>query len=278
LGILTGLGLVVVVAVAGWSVYGRWRRGRMRARLRGAGWPEGWEGWLREEVGLFGRLPGELRAQLAGEVQIFLHEKRFEACGGLEEVPERAKVVIGLLASLLVVKLRGEPLGRLRTLLIYPAAFVVRREGGGLFEEERREEVLIGESWETGSVVLSLGDVLSGARDGGDGTNVVLHEFAHQVAQEYGDAEGTPVPPWWGREELSRWATVWRQAYEQHVERVERRRRTLIDPYGAEEPAEFFAVVTEHFFEQPVALRERHGELYDELVRFYGHDPAGWRG
>jgi len=276
LGFLTGLALVIVGGAVGWRLYGRWRRGRVRAALRGSGWPEAWEGWLREEVELFGRLPGELRARLAGEVRIFLEEKRFEACGGLGEVPERARVAIGLLASLLVIHLRHEPLARLRTILVYPRAFVVRRERGLFVDDEGGEEVLIGESWETGSVVLSLGEVLRGARDGGDGCNVVLHEFAHQVAHGSGDVDGVPVPPGWDREALRQWGRVWEEAYGRHVDRVEQGRRTLIDPYGAEDAAEFFAVVTELFFERPSALRERHGELYQELVRFYGHDPAGW--
>jgi Mlc titration factor MtfA (ptsG expression regulator) len=159
--------------------------------------------------------------------------------------------------------------------LVYPGAFVVQRsesDAAGLAHEGRRS--LSGESWQQGQVVLSWADVLAGAADPADGHNVVIHEFAHQLDQETGPANGAP---WLGRRErYARWAQVLGQEFAALRQRLSQGVPGLIDAYAAQDPAEFFAVVSEHFFEQPAALAAAHPALYAEFARYYRVDPLTW--
>jgi hypothetical protein len=129
---------------------------------------------------------------------------------------------------------------------------------------------MAGESWTSGQVVLSWEDVVAGAADPDDGSNVTLHEFAHQIDQDSGVADGRP----WRAEQASRrrWAMVMGQA----LERLRSQPSALIDAYGASDPAEFFAVVTEVFFERPAELAAEAPEVYDELVALYRLNPIRW--
>jgi Mlc titration factor MtfA (ptsG expression regulator) len=192
----------------------------------------------------------------------------FEACGGLEEVTEEMRLVIASQACLLLLESGYKDFGLLRSILIYPDAYVVRDEFG-------TEDVHLGESWETGSVVLSWRNVAEGARDPEDGLNVVLHEFAHQLDQADGGADGVPILK--RRGEYREWAEVFTACYDLLCKRVNRGERTVLDDYGATNPAEFFAVATETFFEEPGQLKRAHRDVYEALQRFYGLDPLAWR-
>ncbi len=141
--------------------------------------------------------------------------------------------------------------------------------GGGLIAGEQGR---LGEAWGQGVVVLSWDDVRRGAADMRDGQNVVLHEFAHQLDQEDGAADGAPILP--GRSRYVAWARVLGAEYEQLRRDASRGRPSVLDDYGATNPAEFFAVATECFFEKPGLLRRRHPELYEELRAYYRQDPA----
>ena len=135
--------------------------------------------------------------------------------------------------------------------------------------------MLYGESWETGSVILSWDNTLAGGRNDDDGMNVVIHEFAHQIDQYDGIADGVPKLP--TREDYARWASVMELHYRELKEASKTRDpEPFLDPYGATDPCEFFAVATESFFEDPLDLEYEHPELYEELAKFYGLDPAGW--
>jgi Mlc titration factor MtfA (ptsG expression regulator) len=134
--------------------------------------------------------------------------------------------------------------------------------------------VRLGESWHRGAVVLAWDDVLHGAADPRDGHDVVLHEFAHQLDQEDGAANGAPRLP--KPSMYAAWARVLGEEFEGLAESREQHRRTVLDKYGATNPAEFFAVATEAFFEKPLQLRKRHAELYEQLAAFYRQDPASW--
>ena len=142
----------------------------------------------------------------------------------------------------------------------------------GLARDERR--VLSGESWQQGQVILSWDDVLAGAADPADGRNVVIHEFAHQLDQESGRANGAP---WLGsRERHARWALVLGAEFAALRQRLAEGESGLMDPYAATDPAEFFAYLSELFFEQPAALAAAHPALYGELRRYYRSDPLVW--
>ena len=126
------------------------------------------------------------------------------------------------------------------------------------------------------ALVLAWDSTLHGARDVRDGENVVLHEFAHQLDFESGDSNGTPLLG--SNQRYASWARVLGAEYERLRRVGEEGRPSVLDEYGAENPAEFFAVATEAFFERPVELRAKHAALYDELRAFYEQDPAGWPG
>jgi hypothetical protein len=133
-------------------------------------------------------------------------------------------------------------------------------------------EPLAGQTWDKGSLVLSWTDVLRSAADMRDGWNVVFHEFAHQLDDEAGVADGAPLLP--DPSTYADWARVCGREYRALIRDIEQDRPTLIDSYAATSPAEFFAVVTELFFEMPVELKEDHPELYRLFRKYYQQDPA----
>jgi Mlc titration factor MtfA (ptsG expression regulator) len=200
-------------------------------------------------------------------MSVFLDEISFEACGGLPEVTDQMCLVIAAQACLLLLESGYEDFGRLRSVLIYPDAYQAGDDDGS-------GDVRLGESWQTGSVVLSWQSVVEGARNPEDGRNVVLHEFAHQIDQFDGDADGLPLLKRKG--DYRKWAEAFNVSYELLCERVNAGRKTVLDPYGATNPAEFFAVATETFFEKPKQLQREHAAVYAELRAFYGLDPVTW--
>ncbi len=246
-----------------------------RARVQRQPFPPAWRDILRRRMPLYSRLPPDLQLQLKKHVQVLVAEKPFIGCAGLE-VTDEMRVLISAQASLLLLNRRAGWFANLRQVLVYPGAFVVERsqgDDGGLTHETRR--ALAGESWQQGQVLLSWDDVLAGAADPGDGRNVVIHEFAHQLDQERGRANGAP---WLGRHErYARWAEVLGAEFAALHERLARGEPGVIDAYAATDAAEFFAVVSEHFFEQPQALAQAHPALFAEFARYYATDPRHWQ-
>jgi MtfA peptidase len=238
--------------------------------------PPAWQTILAENVPYFGRLLAEDQDKLRDLIQIFLEEKRFEGCGGLE-IDDEIRVTVAAQACILILRQDSDIYPDLEAILVYPSTYVDRRartvEGGIVIDEP---EVRLGESWSRGVVVLSWDAVLRGAADVRDGKNVVFHEFAHQLDTEDGAADGAPVLE--RRAAYGPWARVLGVAYEGLVRDDEEGNKTLLDTYGAKNPAEFFAVVTECFFERPRALRTRHPALYEQMQQFYQQDPAALPG
>ena len=233
--------------------------------------PDAWPGIVDANVPLASRLSEDERQRLLRLVQLFLSEKHFEGGAGLT-VTDEMKVTIAAGACLLLLHRDGPCYPTLRTVLVYPRGFVpavVRTPRTG--EIVSPPEPLIGESWGDGVVVISWDDALKGARDPGDGTNVVLHEFAHQLDDEDGRTDGAPLLPGGA---LRTWGRVLSDEYERLRQDALADRPTVLDPYGATDKAEFFAVATETFFEKPVQLDRDHPELYAQLQRFYRQDPA----
>ncbi len=222
----------------------------------------------------YARMPADLQLQLKKHVQVLVAEKPFIGCAGLT-VTDEMRVLIAAQAALLLLNRGAGYFENLRQVLVYPGAFVVERAEpgeGGLTHETRR--ALSGESWQQGQVLLSWDDVLAGAANPDDGHNVVIHEFAHQLDQERGRANGAP---WLGRREgYRRWAAVLQREFNALQYRLSHGIGGVIDPYAATNPAEFFAVVSEHFFEQPAALASAHPALYAEFARLYRTDPLNW--
>ena len=265
--------LLLALAVAGWlaapPLWAAWRRRRLTTRP----FPSAWRAVLRQRMPLYHRLPVLHQRALQRHVQVLLAELPFVGCAG-QAITDEVRVLIAAQAALLLL---GRPAGRfrgLRQVLVYPGAFVVERpiSDGAIVQDARR--VLVGESWQQGQLILSWQDVLAGAADPGDGRNVVIHEFAHQLDQESGPANGAPVLG--RRDAYARWSATLGSAFAALREQLARGEQTLIDPYGATEPGEFFAVVSELFFERPLALSACHPALYAELSAYYRIDPRTW--
>jgi Mlc titration factor MtfA (ptsG expression regulator) len=251
-----------------------WLAQRRRRRIAARPFPEAWREILDRRVPLVARLPDHLRIQLERRIQVFVAEKQFTGCDGLE-VTDEMRVTVAAQAALLVLNRGDAPYPNLRQVLLYPAAFIVERlrpEPSGVLQEQR--QVLTGESWSRGQVVLSWEDVVSGAADPDDGHNVVIHEFAHQLDQEKGFANGAPFLP--RRERYVRWSRVLTEAFARLRWEAASGLPSLFNAYGATDPAEFFAVVSEVFFEQPQRMATEHPSLYAELREFYRVDPAAW--
>lgn len=264
----------LALAVAAWLWGPPLRAAVRRARVRRQPFPPAWREILRRRMPVFARLPADVQLQLKKHAQVLLAEKPFIGCAGLA-VNDEMRVLIATQAALLLLNRRAGYFSKLRQVLVYPGAFIVDRtstDPAGLARDERR--VLSGESWQQGQVILSWGDVLAGAADPADGRNVVIHEFAHQLDQESGRANGAP---WLGtRERHARWAAVLGAEFEALRQRLAEGAPGLIDAYAATDPAEFFACASELFFEQPGALAAAHPALYGELKRYYRSDPVVW--
>jgi Mlc titration factor MtfA (ptsG expression regulator) len=248
-----------------------WLIERRRTRLRDQPFPAAWRRILRRRVPAVARLPADLQVQLKRHVQVFVAEKAFLGCQG-QAITEEVRVTIAAQACLLLLGYaRPDYYPQLRQILVYPDAFVVRHErpvGNGMVQVQRK--ALTGESWVQGQVILAWAEVLAGAADPADGRNVVLHEFAHQIDQDSGVADGRPWRP--SHALRRRWGAVMGAAFE----RLRQEPSTLIDAYGASDPAEYFAVVTEVFFERPQALEAEAPAVYRELADLYRVHPSSW--
>ncbi|HUF26520.1 MAG TPA: M90 family metallopeptidase [Gemmatimonadaceae bacterium] len=246
---------------------------RRRRRLRESPFPEAWRRIVERRVPLWRRLPEEDRRELEGHVQVFLAEKPFEGAGGLV-MRDEIRVTIAAQACVLLLHRDIDYFPGLYAIVVYPTGFVVpmREEEGGIVSEGLDDR--LGESWTTGAIVLSWDDVRHGVADAGDGENLVLHEFAHQLDDEAGGVDGLPRLE--RGADGARWARVMRAEFERLRAEADRGEDTLLDPYGAETPAEFFAVATEYFFERGAELESLHPALYEEMRRFYKQDPARW--
>jgi Mlc titration factor MtfA (ptsG expression regulator) len=234
--------------------------------------PPPWLAWVQRNVPYFACLSEKNRSRLQGLVQVFLAEKHFEGCGGLE-ITDEMRVTIAAQACILLLGLENDFYPKLQSILVYPHAYVAthreRLPDGSVIEALQER---LGETWSQGSLVLAWDEVKRGTADIHDGHNVVFHEFAHQLDYESGAAEGTPRLP--NRSRYITWARVLGGEYEALLKDLALHRRTLLDSYGATNPAEFFAVVTEFFFEKPAQLKKHHPALYDQLTLFYNQDPS----
>ena len=236
--------------------------------------PASWRQLLGANLPLYGRLPETARATLEKHVRVFLDEKHFEGCGGLE-VTEEMRVTVAGYACLLLLHDPDGYYPRLGTVVLYPESFAAQiRATDHLGVVTETVEDRLGESWQEGTVVLawdSIREIIHGAS--GD-CNVVVHEFAHQIDAQRGLTAGARLLALRGR--YRDWQEL--LAGEQGRLRAARRRGrpAALDPYAFTSPEELFAVASETFFMRPVRCRSSHPELYQELQAVYGLDPAGW--
>lgn len=289
--------LVVLLAVAGltgaflglrWLVL-RWVTARA-ARQAATPIPPEWLPAMQQRIPATRHLtPAQQQALLRCARQLIM-TRRWEGCNGLALTADM-QLVIATQACLLTAAIPGEPYPHLREILVYPTAFVARRvcdpRGWLGSNNPAKASPELGESWSNGVIVLAWDSALQGAADPRDGHNVVLHEFAHELASEHflvprGLSPGefhniayrlapsmTPTVP-----DPQRWQRVLEESYEQLCASVSADAASELDPYGATNLAEFFAVATEVFFERPHELAAEYPDLYEQLQTFYRQDPG----
>jgi Mlc titration factor MtfA (ptsG expression regulator) len=243
-----------------------------RVRLPTDPIPPIWPQLVDRHVPLIARLSSADRDRLFHIMQLFLKEVPFETAGGLE-LREEIQVTIAAQACLLLLKMPYPRYARVRRVLVYPAAFMPKTQHSYRSNQlVTPDEPAAGQAWPSGVVVLGWEDVKGGALAGSDGHNVVFHEFAHMLDAEDGTFDGTPVLD--SASSYHAWVTQWSAEFDEHVRRVEADEATLLDPYGATNRAEFFAVATEAFFERPLEVRSHQPRLYTLLAEFFKLDPA----
>lgn len=212
-------------------------------------------------------LNGDERTDLRGLVERFLAEKEFATAGGLE-LTDAMCVSIAAQGCLPILRLGLEAYRGWVGIVVYPDEFVIPRQVEDEFGVVHEyDEPASGEAWSGGPLIVSWRD----AQMAGDGYNVVIHEFAHKLDMLNGEADGVPAL----HSGLSRdeWETTLFAAYDDFCERVDGGEETWIDPYAAEHPSEFFAVMSEVFFEAPAVLATEYPSLYGLFCRYYRQDP-----
>jgi MtfA peptidase len=252
-----------------WGAITRWRQRRIldRAAIPEALWREATG--LRPFLAIYAH--DEL-LRLREKVVLFLHAKSIVGARGHEVTPLQ-RVIIAIEACVLVLELDTTFYDAFENVIVYPGEFVPDWE----WEDEagvvhRNDGALAGEAMPGGPVVLSWPDVAASADWDDTGMNLVIHEFAHKIDMRNGEADGCPPLP------AGMSARVWRDtltaAYDDFCARVDRGEDTIIDPYAAESPAEFFAVLSEVFFADPLLLQGEYPRMYGQCAAFYRQDPA----
>lgn len=234
--------------------------------------PESWQKILDSSVPYYRQLPDDLQEKLRNHLVIFMDEKLFEGCNGLEMTEEK-KVIISAYACVLLL---GEPAGYysdLQAILVYPDDYMapVQEESeGGIVSEGTQARK--GESWDLGNIVLSWDDIRENIENSSSGQNLIFHEFAHQLDDHYGLTAGIGE-----RGEIFRddeWTQILAAAFSKLQRKGRRGDVCVLDSYGATHPAELFSVATEAFFLNPHQLCEEFPKLYDVLKSFYNLDPS----
>lgn len=251
-----------------------WRE-YQRDKIRNQPFKKEWRKIIQQRMPYFRQMPADLQLQLKQHIQVFLAEKNFIGCNGIE-ITDEIKITVAAQACLLLLNRKTDFYPKLHTVLVYPRAFVKEQQtmcADGVLHTHKM--ALSGESWDFGKVILSWQDTLEGAKIPDDGRNVVIHEFAHQLDQENGSANGAPIL------DKGQNYKCWSEVFSVQFEKLKRQAKTgtpsLFDYYGATNPSEFFAVTTEVFFEQAQQFYSNYPILYRQLKQYYQVDPLHWK-
>ena len=263
-GALAGIGGALAGAIGGlgiaWILIARpGARGAGRRRTLATPFPGPWREWLLENYDHYHRLPDTLRPRFEDDLRLFLSEARITGVG--VDVTEELRLTVASSAVTLSLGWPDYEWDQLTEVLLYPDDF--DRDYGF----ERAE--LAGEAHPWGTIILSVPALLESLEDPDEPFHVGIHEFTHLLDMDAASFDG--VPAGLGTEGSASWVSL----VESEMERL-RRGKSVLDPYGAEDPVEFLAVAVEAFFKAPLEVRRRHRELYAALVHYFRQDPAAW--
>jgi hypothetical protein len=256
-------------------VFFDWLRQRRRDKILAQPFDPTWTAVLEENLALWPTLTGDEQVHLCQLVQVFVAEKHWEGLGGLE-MDDSVRVTIAGLACVLVLELPHDLYRRVESILVYPSTVEAPPSPRSMFDTRLTPieggMPVLGQAFSRGPVILAWDAVRRGGRDGRDGHNVVFHEFAHKLDMLTGGADG--VPPLADDDTYARWVEVFQREWDSLHDDQEHGRRTFLDAYAGTNPAEFFAVATEQFFEQGRTMKRKHPDLYEVLRGFYRQDTA----
>jgi Mlc titration factor MtfA (ptsG expression regulator) len=252
-----------------------WLEDRRRKKILEHPFPGEWLAILDRRVAHWAYLDDAEREHLRQLVQVFVEEKEWEGLGGLVMTDE-IRVTIAAEACLLILGLQHSLYRQVESILVYPKTVVAPPRPQSFFGIAR-EPVhggipVLGQAMLRGPVVLVWDAVRRDSADGRDGHNVVMHEFAHKLDMLDGGADG--VPPLADDATYQRWIEVFQREYDDLKRRTDRGQRTYLGDYALTNGAEFFAVATEHFFEQPLRMERDHTAMYEVLRDYYRQDTA----
>jgi hypothetical protein len=253
----------------------KWFSSRRRKKLTRLAFPVSWEAILVRNVGYYSMLDEVERKSLRALVQVFIAEKNWEGAGGLQ-ITDEIRVTISAQACQLLLGLSHDYYRNVRSIIVYPSTVVAPERTLGFFETTVRPVdhamPILGQAHQQGPVIIIWDAALRGARHPRSGHNVVYHEFAHKLDMLDGMADGTP--PLSDRAEYRDWVETCSREYLRLRENAQSGMESFLDAYGATDEAEFFAVATEQFFEQPGIMMDHAPELYRVLREYYRQDPV----
>ena len=247
-----------------------WFKNRRRKKILAQSWPEEWSLHLNRNVRLSWGMSESEIASLQSKIKLIVAEKNWEGCDGLE-LTDEIRVTIAAQAGLMLLGVPDFYFDTVKTILVFPKAFR-RQTTDGLVKGEQHRA---GEAWQGGPIVLSWKDTLRGGRNEDDGQNLVIHEFAHALDGLDGEMGGNVMFD--DADTTEQWGRVVEREFKDLCAAKESGTSTLLDHYGATNEAEFFAVSSETFFEQPRKLSQAHGELFGLLLKYYRIDPRQWQ-
>jgi hypothetical protein len=250
-----------------------WLKKRRRQRILAEPVPSSWQEIMLDKFAPYASLSEKERGRLVDDMRIFIAEKEWEGCGGLE-LTDEMRVTVAAHACRMILELDVDYFRQVQTILIYPAGFKTPQQLPllpGLALEGGKSDVL-GQSVHRGPVLLSWKEVVDDLGNAGEGKNLIYHEFAHKLDMLNGEADG--IPPIDDAGLVERWLEIMPAELKRLRRAAAAGRDTLLDSYGAENEVEFFAVASECFFQLPRDMRLKHPQLYAILSEFYRQDPA----
>ncbi len=250
-----------------------WLRDHKRKRILESPFPPEWEAVLERRMKHWGYLDDDEQQLLRELTQVFIAEKYWEPCGGLE-LTDDVQVTIAADACLLLLGLDGLEFKDVSSILIYPSTVKTPDAPHASFGSvvESGSQAILGQALQGGPVLLTWDSVREGARHPEKGHNVVYHEFAHKLDMLTGSVDG--MPPLATRNQVDDWVRVATEEFQRVQDRSARGERTFLDAYAATNVGEFFAVATEFFFDLPQKMHKERPDLYEMLNGFYRQDPA----